>query len=400
MKKELLVILVLIASFLTACSQAPISQTTDISTAEYVYAIAKPAVVQIKARSKLTAQIPQLKIDDKGKISEVGKGFEMSVDDTSSGTGFIITPDGYIVTNAHVIEPAQDEVYDSFMKKAFDKIGVPEELRPAFYEYSLGKLEIKIQPIEVIVQQQVYGKDGAALTIMSADIKELGIPYPGKDVAILKVTKRNLPTVELGETDTPVGSDVFVIGYPGAANIGYSTESTVTKGILSAYKKSDSGWRLGQIDAAIGSGSSGGPVFDKKGKVIGIATLSAKVPGFNWMIPMEVVEEFITDAKITPERGPMDKIYERGLLDYWKGDYKDAVKEFHYVQEIMPNHPIVPEYLFYSRVAIEEESEKTYIWKLGAAIFGATILIITAIIFFIHELRANKKKYTFKHNKY
>lgn len=143
----------------------------------------------------------------------------------SSGSGFIVTPQGHIVTNAHVVEAA------------------------------------------TTVAVRLFGGELLPAEAMAVD--------PERDLAILKVERDELPTVRLGSTDgVEVGDEVIAIG--NALDI--IGEPTVTSGIVSGldrYLEFPDGKRLVrliQTDAAINPGNSGGPLVNAAGEVIGVNT--------------------------------------------------------------------------------------------------------------------------------
>ena len=108
----------------------------------------------------------------------------------------------------------------------------------------------------------------------------------GSDVALLKISDDSytFPSLNLGEaSELKDGDSILVIGFPGIVSgsksgpalIDYessSAKATVTRGIVSSMKKDTQGNNLIQTDAVIGHGNSGGPAFNSKGEVIGIAT--------------------------------------------------------------------------------------------------------------------------------
>ena len=165
-------------------------------------------------------QMPDMQGGDDGQVRE------------SLGSGFIVDPKGYIITNNHVIEKA-DKIY---VKLASD----PDS-------QDLGR------PARVI------GTDKAT------------------DLAVIKIdTSTPLPTVKLGNSDTTqVGDWVEAIGSP------FSYSQTVTAGIISAKNRTLDRGANGQFqhfiqtDAAINPGNSGGPLLNSRGEVIGINTMIA-----------------------------------------------------------------------------------------------------------------------------
>ncbi len=160
-----------------------------------------------------------------------------------TGSGFIISPNGVVVTNAHVIEGAS--------------------------------------------QVTVTLKDGKVLKG-----KVLGIDKI-TDVAVVKIDAKNLPTVTLGNSENLVpGQWAIAIGNP------LGLDNTVTVGIISALDRSsrevgvrDKRVRFIQTDAAINPGNSGGPLLNAQGEVIGINTaIRADAQGLGFAIPIETAQ--------------------------------------------------------------------------------------------------------------
>ena len=179
-----------------------------------------------------------------------------------AGTGFIITSDGYIMTNYHVIEPAYENNY-------------------------------KIT---------VLFKDGTSYEASIAGFEEDG------DIAVLKIDANDLSPVTVGNSDNiAVGDSVFAIGHP----LG-ELDFSMTSGRVSALDRSITADRnsapinMFQFDAAINSGNSGGPVFNECGEVIGIATAkvgSSGVEGLGFAIPIndaaDIANELITKGYVS-----------------------------------------------------------------------------------------------------
>jgi serine protease Do len=184
-----------------------------------------------------------------------------------SGSGFIISQDGYIVTNNHVVEGASRVDIELTDRRRFDDV-------------------------------EVVGRD------------------PQTDVALLKINATGLPAAPLGSADdTRVGEWVLAIGSPGFSGIaGNNLPTTVTAGIVSAKGRSISilGNRYTaqqlpnlsiedfiQTDAAINPGNSGGPLINARGEVVGvnsaIASESGYYQGYGFAVPMELVREVIDD---------------------------------------------------------------------------------------------------------
>ena len=164
------------------------------------------------------------------------------------GSGFIISEDGYVVTNNHVVENARQVIVRLPDRQEFDA--------------------------------EVIGTD------------------PRSDLAVLKIAGQNLPTLSLAEDrDVKVGQWVLAIGSP------FSLDFSVTAGIVSALGRSlptetgDNYVPFIQTDVAINPGNSGGPLFNLEGEVIGvnsqIFTRSGGSIGLSFAIPVSVVRTWV-----------------------------------------------------------------------------------------------------------
>ena len=206
------------------------------------------------------------------------------------GSGVIIDPNGYIITNAHVVGEH------------------PEELTVFFKD---GKE----------LEGKVLWKDSLL------------------DLAIVKVEATGLPAAELGDSDSLiVGETSIAIGNP----LGMRFERTVTQGIVSGLNRSimvEQGSvmeDLIQTDAAINPGNSGGPLINGRGQVIGINTVKASAEGLGFAIPINITKpitqklikngEFIpTYMGITPLDSEMLGYYATDI-EIQKGIYVYNVK--------------------------------------------------------------------------
>jgi serine protease Do len=279
---------------------------------------------------------------------------------TEVGTGFIYRPDGYIITNGHVVQDAH--LKDPDARKEFSNM-VNQEFEEALQrgiifgmvEQDIGR-RLTAQERERVIRStpnisistptlDVFTANGKSYT---ARILQWDNPIgKGKDVAILKIAGSDLPTVPLGDSDkVRVQDPVMVIGYPGiaskwGANDLVSNESnfvpSATNGHISAIKKSNIDTPLFQSDAAITHGNSGGPVFNEDGDVIGIATAGAQsTQGFNWFVPMNTAMEFVRQAGAQPAISPFNHVWTQALDLYDSGKCRDSIGEFDSALELMP----------------------------------------------------------------
>ena len=218
-------------------------------------------VVELDGSTLTPAQVYAKNLESVVLIYNEIPSTRYSTGGTATGSGFILTSDGYVVTNYHVVEG-----------------------------------------------------DGQ-LSVVTSD----GTEYPAtlvgydnaNDVALLKVEATGLQAVVVGDSDAlVVGDQVAAIGNP----LGELT-STLTVGVVSAKERdvNTSGFAINMIqtDAAINSGNSGGPLFNMRGEVVGITTAKysgstssgATIEGIGFAIPIndviDLLEDLLTNGKVT-----------------------------------------------------------------------------------------------------
>jgi serine protease Do len=166
------------------------------------------------------------------------------------GSGFFINPDGYLITNFHVVE---------------------------------GETEISVE---------VYGaKDGQLDRRTYKKVRIVALNKFG-DLVLLHIEDKDAPkfaSVSLGDSDKiSVGDHVFAIGSP------LGLERTVTEGILSTKTREIEGGLYLQTSAQINPGNSGGPLFDLRGDVVGVTNMKVSFgEGLGFAIPVEFVKYFL-----------------------------------------------------------------------------------------------------------
>lgn len=292
----------------------------------------------------------------------------------STGTGFIITADGYVVTNCHIID--RDSVYirNKFTQSTFKEVTEANiNALQQSWEMTLNDQQrLLLNDAYGLIYSQVssmilfdlkkefyvvYRADNEKQTLAvkkPARVIVKGQPMPGKDVAILKVEQsHDLPTLTLSNDSlVRTGTEVLVIGFPEpvTTNSFLSSQTNIdpslTAGIVSATKKSVGGWPVIQMDAVISHGSSGSPVCNEKGEVIGLATFgsleqggSSLASGFNFAIPVSVVKEFIQSAGLQLEQSRATRNFNQGLNFYYQQFYRKAKEKFVEVRQINRDYP-------------------------------------------------------------
>jgi len=299
-----------------------------------------------------------------------------------TGSGFILHPDGFIATNGHVVERFY-EMNEQRLAKEFLAKAVAEACGPALAMVPEGARKERLSAIaadpvnrgkvRLRKQLQVHLSTGkvypADVKAYSPSIKPDAPPSgqaasqggkpeavgSGRDVAILKIEERDLPTLGLTPNSAALklGEQIFVIGYPGVVlNHDFLSrksqlEASVTVGRISGFKIDINDRRVIQTDAAITWGNSGGPAFNLKGEVIGVATFISTtlegdqaVQGFNFLIPAGSVHEFCGKIGLTPNPDTRFMTeWAEGVAAYFRGEYKRSLGHLNDADRIMPGFP-------------------------------------------------------------
>ncbi|HUG38887.1 MAG TPA: trypsin-like peptidase domain-containing protein, partial [Longimicrobiales bacterium] len=211
----------------------PMMATTPILSALALVTVALPASAQQPTPAQIAAGTAPAVVS----IRALADGIEVA-----SGSGFVMRADGVIVTNLHVVEDA-------------------------------ASLEVELATGETFTDVYVLGTDDR------------------RDIALLKLPTARLPALEPGDANAlAVGDAVFVMGNP------MGLERTFSDGLVSARRVLD-GVAYLQISAPISTGSSGGPVLNAAGEVVGMATATlADGQNLNLAVPMSYAEGLLSVA--------------------------------------------------------------------------------------------------------
>lgn len=209
------------------------SAGTAMNDAE-IYAAAVNSVVSINTTSNSGVNI-----------------FGQSVQSASSGSGFVLTADGYILTNYHVVKDAST------------------------------------------VEVTTYGGDTFQATVVGGD--------SDYDIAVLKVNASGLQPISLGNSDTlNVGDHVLAIGNP-LGELTFSMSGGMVSSVNRAINVSGIPFHMIQTDTSINPGNSGGPLLDSSGQVVGIvsakysSSFGQSVEGIGFTIPINDVQAIVQD---------------------------------------------------------------------------------------------------------
>ena len=403
-----LLILAIGAFFLavTLLPMQPRFVVNAVSEGERLAMYSKPAVVRI-----VDGAVGQIQFH-----APNGQTFTYNVQNVALGSGFFLSSNGYIATNAHVVsttregeEKAKQALFYHMLQQIAQQLG--RDVRSLDVNFFNQRSEfVAFQKIHHVITP-----DGSSFPF---EIKQYGAPVgestdQGKDVAVVKIEVRNAPILKLGDSDRVQLQDhVTVIGYPGAADTFQSGmlsqksafEASITDGKISARKTASTGAPILQTNASATHGNSGGPVLNDAHEVIGLLTFRGdtvngqEVSGFAFVVPSNTVMEYVKAAGADNREGPTDTAFKEGLDYYWTDQYSSAIPKFEEVKRLFPQHSEVDRLVQSSQQAKAEGREKSGIsmWLVGGIVgfllFLGFILIVVIIIFMLMRRRKKSKQ--------
>jgi S1-C subfamily serine protease/rhodanese-related sulfurtransferase len=289
-----------------------------------------------------------------------------------TGTGWFVDGRGYLITNAHVVDPAYrlpPWVTHELKKKAIDQAcvdpvlraqGLARGARPDIEDgirreasaRAMGSAELTPSPqLSVLLSNGVSLKAEVVKFSPPAGFDANGKPVAdfGRDLALLRVKEGIYPAIGLSDRDAQIGDPVHILGFPGVVlshellNQSATLEASVTNGAVSGYKQDAIGQDIIQTDAAAAHGNSGGPAVGDDAMLVGVmtfTTLSASggvVQGFNFLIPARDVRKFVGGTKVAPGESEFNTAWRGALNAFFAERWSTAAARFADVNRLQPN---------------------------------------------------------------
>lgn len=376
-----------------------------VSEGERLAMYSKPAVVRIidGAIGKIWFQLPGYQ----------GQSYDVSV--IGLGSGFFISSNGYIATNAHVVTTTHDgeeKAKQALFWQLVQQIARQSGKDPNSFNRDVINTineHSTLQSFQLV--HHVIIPDGSSFPF---EIKQYGAPTgegsdQGKDVAIIKIEVRNAPILKLADSEKVQLQDhVTVIGYPGAADTFNSgllssksaLEATINDGKISAKKQASSGAPILQTSTPATHGNSGGPVLNDAHEVVGLLTFRGdtvngqEVSGFAFIVPSNTVMEYVKSAGAANDFGPTDNVFREGLGLYWDQYYSSAIPKFEEVKRLFPQHSEVDRLVQSSQQAKAEGKEKSSfpVWIVIVVVVVLLLILLLIIIVVVGIIIAKKRK--------
>ncbi len=409
--------------FFVACSRdvPPLDDVTKMA-----YAV-KPAVVRVNAFA--TADFHYTAADiarTESQLSSDGYAIraravaadqnDVQTGAGGSGSGFIIHPDGFILTSGHVVAPTRDEkALEGDLRRngaiaALVRHFPVDTLRTIHRDDALDRY---VQPLarasrvdNVKVVNSVELSNGETLPFKIRRYSP-ALTERGSDLAVLRIERKGLPALPLGKSDeTRVGESIWSVGYPAVASstdevIGgwlsrdSDLEATINPGNITAIKRNVTNAPVFQTNVAIYRGNSGGPAVNRAGQAIGVSTWGhTDAEQIKFLVPIDVARQFLAEASVTPKSdGEFNERYYAALDAATTGRWVDAKKDLARAVVLFPNSPDLIRFGHDAERAIAA-MPPWRLYPIATTVIAALALAALAVARFfcvVHEVRGSHR---------
>lgn len=303
-----------------------------------------------------------------------------------TGTGWFLSPSGWMITNAHVVSPAHRP--PRWVEQQQARSAVREacgDLSPRAAAAAAERARVRLEPsLYVILSNGVR----LPATFAKYSPPVAGEAMSGRDLALLRIEAADMPSLKLADSSgAKLGDKLHILGFPGVVlshellNASAKVEASVTNGAVSGFKQDIAGQAVIQTDAPAAWGNSGGPAVTSLGDVLGVLTFVTTqggaeggiVQGFNFVIPSAAVLEFVKGTEVVlGEKSRFNEAWHAGLGDFFAGRYARALGHFAEANRLLPELPDV------RRMTAEAENPPPtpFPWATVAVVVAAASLAV------------------------
>jgi len=267
----------------------------------------------------------------------VGAPMPDSFDMISTGSGFFVTEDGYLLTAAHVvsadpvdirtqvIKETRDARYAGVMrdiiKRDWADVSISDPQVNTLVDFALRWVERYLAVAKVDVKYylgsgSVEAGDRLVGTGARASVVSIDPTSTGRDIAIMKAEVSGVHALQLAAGQPRLGQVTHAIGYPRQGYLQEAVPSNqvvppaMTSGLVLRDRQQKTGWTAWGTDATFTHGDSGGPVLDAQGNVLGLVSFAVvddqgqQLPGQGYFVPSDYIREDLAKASVKTVPGP------------------------------------------------------------------------------------------------
>ena len=319
-----------------------------------------------------------------------------------TGTGWFVDSNGWVVTNAHVVQPAHASprwVTNELARKAvvaacvtdrLAKQGIAPGARPDLEDQLQREMVAGVFPtarVELRPSISILMSNGfrlpAKVVKYSPPVSTQSGAMSGRDLALLQVEASEMPSFALAESkNAKIGDPIHILGFPGVVlthellNSTAKLEASVTNGAVSGFKQDVQNQPVIQTDAPAAWGNSGGPAANSKGDVVGVLTFVSLAPdaggsivqGFNFVIPSDAVKEFLKGTPVNlADKSLFNEKWFTGLRKFFQDDWKGAAAAIADANRLQPEFPDVLRLLAEAQDKNKNPPPRPFPWVMATA---------------------------------
>jgi S1-C subfamily serine protease len=405
----------LVRALLVAGAVLPRAASADVISLQEVLLRAKPAAVLVVAEvsSEVTVNCGS------GARTVTPSPFR------ETGTGWFVDSNGWIVTNAHVVQPAHEPppwllneqaqrgvlaacVADELAKQGLtpgQRPDVEERMKRDALARALPSARVEMKPSLFIIASNGFRLAAKVAKYSPPVSTQTGAKaMSGRDLALLQVEASEMPALKPSTSRIKIGDPIHVLGFPGVVlthellNASSKVEASVTNGAVSGFKEDVQGQPVIQTDASAAWGNSGGPAIDDLGDVVGVLTFVTLSPGgegsivqgFNFVIPADAVRTFLAGTPVDlAEVGPFNKAWFDGLRRYFTGDWTTAAESMRVANRLQPDFPDVKRMLADADAKVKNPPPRPFPWAM-ATIAVSALAVAGAGLVGVRYVRGNR----------
>lgn len=315
-----------------------------------------------------------------------------------SGSGFVIHPNGLILTSGHVVAATRDsaalqrELRHNGAIAALLKHFAVEDLRKLHHGDTLDRyVDLlgaagTLESVTTVNEVELSNGDKSPFKI---EQYSPALPQGGADLALLSVKRKDLPVVRLGDSDAMrIGDSIWSIGYPAVASSGDEViggwlsgdsdlEATTNPGSITAIKRDVTNTPVFQSNVAIYHGNSGGPAVNHEGEVIAISSWGhTDAEQIKFLVPVNVAKAFLASAKVPLNvDGDFSRHYRAALDAAAEGRWPHASAELAAATQLFPKSPDLIRF----RADVDRKVRSMPLWRQHPAATGAIAFAVVGI---------------------
>ena len=324
------------------------------------------------------------------------------------GTGWFVDGRGYLITNAHVIDPAYRvppwvvfdlklrAVEEGCVKPAVRARGFAPGQRPDLEEEMLRAIPLATVTLTPTARVSVLLSNGANLEAQVAkfsapitlDAKGNPLKDSGRDLALLKIQAGAYPALSITDKEPKVGDEIHILGFPGVVrdhellSRSALNEVSATKGEVSGFNTDAIGQGVIQTDASAVHGNSGGPAVGDNASVVGVMTFislrgNTAVQGFNFLIPARDVRAFLVGTDVKPGQSRFNPVWAAGVAALFDERYSVALARFREADRLLPGLVDVKRSTAEAAYKLAHPPPRPFPWAWTIAGAGTLLSVIT-----------------------